>query len=146
MTDLKLPPVYQLGYVVSSVDQACRFYESTYGVGPFQVFDEVNMDGAILRGRPIDTRIKVALAKSDAIEIEFIETLQGKNPYTEFLEAKGEGIHHLAYMVDDLDRWKRAFAAKGLEPIFHHDMGVMDFAYFDTSRVGGLMLELLHWK
>ena len=146
MTDLKLPPVYQLGYVVSSVEKACKFYESTYGVGPFQVFEAVNMDGAILRGKPVNTTIKVALAKSDKIELEFIEPLQGKNPYTEFLETKGEGIHHLAYNVDDLDLWKKEFAAKGFEPIFHHDMGAMEFAYFDTSMIGGLMLELLHWK
>lgn len=146
MTDLKLPPVYQLGYVVRDIDKACAFYEATYGVGPFQVFPEVTMDGAILRGQPVDTRIKVALGKSDKIEIEFIEPLQGRNLYTEFLEAKGEGIHHLGFVVDDMNAWKAQFAARGFEPVFHRDMGVMEFAYFDTSAIGGLMLELLQWK
>jgi 4-hydroxyphenylpyruvate dioxygenase-like putative hemolysin len=145
-TELRLPPVYQLGYVVRNVEQACAFYESTYGVGPFQVINEVDMEGAILRGKPISTKIKVAFAKSDKVEIEFIEPLEGKNLYTEFLETKGEGIHHLAFVVDDMDAWIKEFAAKGFEPVFHHDMVVMDFAYFDTSRFGGLMLELLHWK
>ncbi|TAK53038.1 MAG: hypothetical protein EPO25_11955 [Gammaproteobacteria bacterium] len=146
VTDLKLPPVNQLGYVVRDADQACAFYEATFGVGPFQVFPEVIMDGAILRGRPIETRIKVALAKSDQIEIEFIQPLQGRNLYTEFLEARGDGIHHLGFVIDDLLAWKARFAARGLEPVFHHDMGVMEFAYFDTAAVGGLMLELLRWK
>lgn len=146
MSDLKLPPVYQLGYVVGDLEKACAFYESTYGVGPFQVIPEVNMDGAILRGKPINTRIKVGFAKSDKIEIEFVQPLRGENLYTEFLGAKGDGIHHLAFMVDDMALWKKEFAAKGFEPVFHHDMGVMDFAYFDTSAFGGLMLELLHWK
>ena len=40
MTGLKLPPVYQLGYVVGDIDKACEFYQSTYGVGPFQVIDD----------------------------------------------------------------------------------------------------------
>ncbi len=146
MTDLKLPPVYQLGYVVRDIEKACAFYEATYGVGPFQVLPEVDMDGVILRGTPVDTRIKVAFAKSDKIEIEFIQPLQGKNLYTEFLDARGDGIHHLGFLVDDMNAWKAQFAARGFEPVFHRDMGVMEFAYFDTSEVGGLMLELLCWK
>ena len=146
MTDLKLPPVYQLGYVVRDIEKACEFYEATYGVGPFQVIPEVDMDGAILRGKPVETRIKVALAKSDKVEIEFIQPLQGKNLYTEFLDAKGDGIHHLGFLVDDMNGWKARFAARGFEAVFHRDMGVMEFAYFDTSAVGGVMLELLQWK
>ena len=146
MTLLKLPPVHQLGYVVGDIEKTCEFYESTYGVGPFNVIDEVNMDGAIFRGKPISTKIKVAFAKSDNVELEFIQPLEGKNLYTEFLQAKGDGIHHLAFVVEDMDVWIREFAAKGFEPVFHHDMVVMDFAYFDTSMFGGLMLELLHWK
>jgi catechol 2,3-dioxygenase-like lactoylglutathione lyase family enzyme len=145
-TELKLPPVYQLGYVVGNVDRTCTFYQSTYGVGPFTIIDEVDMEGAILRGKPISTKIKVALAKSDNVELEFIQPLEGENLYTEFLAAKGDGIHHLAFLVDDMDVWKREFAIKGYEPVFHHDMGVVEFAYFDTSMFGGLMLELLRWK
>lgn len=146
MSDLKLPPVYQLGYVVRDIEKACAFYEATYGVGPFQVLPEVDMDGVILRGKPVDTRIKVAFAKSDKIEIEFIQPVQGENVYTEFLDARGDGIHHLGFQVDDMNAWKAQFAARGFEPVFHRDMGVMEFAYFDTSEVGGLMLELLCWK
>lgn len=146
MADLKLPPVYQLGYVVRDIEKACAFYESTYGVGPFTVLPEVDMDGVILRGKPVDTAIKVALAKSDKIEVEFIQPVRGRNVYTEFLDAKGDGIHHLGFVVDDMSAWKAQFAAQGFEPVFHRDMGVMEFAYFDTSMVGGLMLELLQWK
>ena len=146
MSDMKLPPVYQLGYVVRDIEKACEFYEATYGVGPFAVIPEVDMDGAILRGKPVETGIKVAFAKSDNVEIEFIQPLRGKNLYTDFLDAKGDGIHHLGFVVDDMNAWKAQFAAKGFEPVFHRDMGVMEFAYFDTSMVGGLMLELLQWK
>ncbi len=146
MEKLNLPPVYQLGYVVNDIDAACKHYHSLFGIGPFDIVDEVDMEGAILRGKPISTKIKVAFAKSDKVELEFIEPLEGKNLYTEFLEAKGDGIHHLAFMVDEMETWLKSFADMGIEPIFHHDMVVMDFAYFDTSLFGGLMLELLHWK
>jgi len=139
-------PVYQLGYVVRDVDATVRFYEKVFGIGPFQGIPEVDMNGALLRGEPVRTKIKVAFAKSNGIEIELIEPLEGKNVYVEFLEARGEGIHHLGFRVDDMDAWKRKFSEAGFEPVFQKDMEVMEFAYYDTSEPGGLMLELLHWK
>ena len=141
-----LPPVYQLGYVVRDIERACKHYESVFGTGPFSDVIDVNMDGAILRGRPVDTRIKVAFVQSGDVQIELIEPVGGKNPYTEFLEARGEGIHHLAYKVEDMEAMKAVFSEKVGEPVFYRDMGVMEFAYYDTSEVGGLMIEFLCFK
>ena len=75
-----------------------------------------------------------------------IQPVEGKNLYTEFLETRGEGIHHLAYQVEDMETMKAVFAEKVGEPVFYRDMGIMEFAYFDTSEVGGLMIEFLHFK
>jgi catechol 2,3-dioxygenase-like lactoylglutathione lyase family enzyme len=141
-----LPPVYQLGYVVSDIEKACRYYESIFGTGPFSDVIDVNMDGAILRGKPVDLTIKVAFVQSGDVQIELIEPVGGKNLYTEFLEARGEGIHHLGYRVEDMEAIKAVFTEKVGEPVFYRDMGIMEFAYFDTSEVGGLMIEFLCFK
>jgi 4-hydroxyphenylpyruvate dioxygenase-like putative hemolysin len=141
-----LPPVYQLGYVVSDIERACKHYEAVFGTGPFSDVIDVNMDGAILRGKPVDTTIKVAFVESGDIQIELIQPVEGKNLYTEFLETRGEGIHHLGYQVEDMAAMKAVFAGKVGEPIFHRDMGIMEFAYYDTSEVGGLMIEFLCFK
>ena len=141
-----LPPVYQLGYVVRDIEKACRYYESVFGTGPFSDVIDVNMDGALLRGKPVETTIKVAFVQSGDVQIELIEPVVGKNLYTEFLETRGEGIHHLAYKVDDIEAIKAVFTEKVGEPIFSRDMGIMEFAYFDTSEVGGLMIEFLCFR
>ena len=141
-----LPPVYQLGYVVRDIEKACRYYESVFGTGPFSDVIDVNMDGALLRGKPVETTIKVAFVQSGDVQIELIEPVVGKNLYTEFLETRGEGIHHLAYKVDDIAAIKAVFTEKVGEPIFSRDMGIMEFAYFDTSEVGGLMIEFLCFR
>jgi len=143
---LKLPPVHQLGYVVSDIEKTCRYYESTFGMGPFSEVIDVDMDGALLRGKPVKTKIKVAFAQSGDVQVEFIQPVEGNNVYTEFLESKGDGIHHLAFQVDDMDAMKAEFAKKGFEPVFQRDMEVMEFAYFDTSEFGGLMVEFLYYK
>ena len=145
-TPFNLPPVYQLGFVVKDIERTCKYYESMFGTGPFSEVIDVDMDGAILRGKPVKTKIKVAFVQSGGIQIELIQPVEGANVYTEFLADKGEGIHHLAYQVEDLDAMKAQFAAQGIEPVFSRDMGVMEFAYFDMSEVGGLMIEFLYFK
>lgn len=144
--EFKLPPVHQLGYVVRDITKASAYYASAFGIGPFCPPLEVNMDGAIFRGKPVRCRIKVSFARSGPLEIELIEPVEGENPYFEFLDRRGEGIHHLGFRVEDMNAAKAAFAARGFEPVFHHDMKVMEFAYFDTSAVGGVWVEFLYWK
>jgi hypothetical protein len=145
-SEFLLPPVYQLGYVVRDIERACRHYESTFGTGPFSPVIDVAMNGALLRGKRVDTTIKVAFVQSGDVQIELIQPVAGENPYTEFLEARGEGIHHLAYKVDDMESVKARFAEKVGDPVFSCDMGVMEFAYYDTSEIGGLMLEFLYFR
>jgi methylmalonyl-CoA/ethylmalonyl-CoA epimerase len=145
-SQFKLPPVCQLGFVVKDIGKTCKHYESYFGTGPFSDVIDVDMDGAIFRGQPVTTKIKVAFVQSGAVQIELIQPVEGNNPYTEFLESKGEGIHHLGYQVDDMESAKAEFIKKGRQPLFHRDMGVMEFAYFDTSEAGGLMIEFLHYR
>jgi catechol 2,3-dioxygenase-like lactoylglutathione lyase family enzyme len=141
-----LRPIHQLGYVVSDIEKASEHYASVFGIGPFSPAMEVDMSGAIYRGKPTQTKIKVAFAKSGDLELELIQPVEGENPYFDYLASHGDGIHHLAFLVDDMEPILEDYAARGLEPTFHHDMGVMDFAYFDTSEAGGLWIEFLHWK
>lgn len=142
---LNLSHVHQLGYVVGDIERACRYYEGLYGMSFSPVID-VDMGGAVLRGRPVATTIKVAFAQSGSVQVEFIQPVAGENLYTEFLARHGDGIHHLAFMVDDWEAAKAVFAARGFTPVFQHDMGVMEFVYYDTTEVGGLMTELLYYK
>jgi len=138
-----LPPVSQVGIVVRDIDSTAAFYHSTFGIGPFAIIPEVKFEGAILRGRPTSTSIKVAFAQSGSVQIELIQPLEGDNIYTEFLAAKGEGLHHLGFEVDDFDGQLAAFKSKGIEPVFWHNMGWMAFAYMGTDTIGGVMIELL---
>jgi catechol 2,3-dioxygenase-like lactoylglutathione lyase family enzyme len=143
---LSLPPLSQVGVVVRDVDRTATFYHSTFGIGPFGIIPEVKFEGALLRGRPTSTSIKVAFAQSGPIQIELIQPLEGQNIYTEFLAAKGEGLHHLGFEVDDFHGHLAYFKSKGIDPIFWHNMGWMAFAYLGTDKIGGVMIELLWYQ
>ncbi len=144
---VKLPPVRQVCIVVKDIDRAIEYYTSTFGMGPFRTSD-VDMEGVLLHGKPINTKIKVAFAESGPLQIELIQPVEGKNIYTEFLDSKGEGLHHLGFQVDDLDAMLAELAKEGIKPVFHKswpDLGV-GFAYLDTDRIGGVIFELIEVK
>ena len=141
-----LPPVSQVGIVVRDLDKTAAFYYSTFGIGPFSIMPEVKFEGVILRGQSTNAKIKVAFAQSGSLQIELIQPLEGENIYTEFLRSKGEGLHHLGFQVDDFEGMLAKFKSRGIEPIFWLNMGFMAFAYLDTDRVGGIMVELLWSK
>ena len=143
---IALPPVSQVGIVVKDIEKTVAFYYSTFGIGPFAIVPEVKFEGAMLRGQPISTSIKVAFAQSGPVQIELIQPLEGENIYTEFLESKGEGLHHLGFQVDDFDGLLARFKSKGIEPVFWHHLGWMAFAYLSTDRIGGVIIELLWSK
>ena len=144
---VKLPPVQQVSIVVKDMDRAIEYYSSTFGIGPFRVID-IDMKGVLLRGKPVRTKIKVAFARSGPLQIELIQPVEGKNIYTEFLDSKGEGLHHLGFQVDDLDGMLAELAKEGIQPVFYHSLPQLGaaFAYLNTDKIGGVMFELIEQK
>jgi methylmalonyl-CoA/ethylmalonyl-CoA epimerase len=140
---IALPAVSQVGIVVRDIEKTAAFYYSTFGIGPFEIVPEVKFEGVILRGSPTNAKIKVAFAQSGPLQIELIQPLEGENIYTEFLDTKGEGLHHLGFQVDDFDSMLAEFRIKGIEPVFWLNLGWMAFAYLNTETIGGVMFELL---
>jgi methylmalonyl-CoA epimerase len=144
---VKLPPIHQVCIVVKDIDRAIQYYTSTFGMGPFSVLD-VDMEGVLLRGKPTSAKIKVAFADSGPLQIELIQPVEGKSIYTEFLDSKGEGLHHLAFQVDDMDTMLTGLAKEGIEPIWQQRLpqfGIA-FAYLNTDRIGGVIFELIEVK
>lgn len=141
-----LPPVHQIGLVVRDLEKTAAFYYSTFGIGPFSIVPEVNFDGVILRGQPTDSKIKVAFADSGPLQIELIQPLEGENIYTEFLRSGNEGLHHLGFEVDNFEGLLAKFQRRGIEPLFWKNFGFMAFAYLDTGKIGGVIVELLWHK
>jgi len=144
---LRLPPVEQVGIVVKDMDTTMEFFTSIFGWGPWGVLDDLEMKDCLYRGKSCDARLKLAFAQSGSIEIELIQVLEGETIHTEFLRARGEGLHHLRFKVDDLDATLAELSKEGIEVLFREklpELGV-DFAYLNTDRVGGIMIELIEY-
>ena len=140
-----LPPVGHVGIVVRNVERTVDFYSSAFGMGPFSIL-EYATEGAILRGRPFKDRIKVAAAQQGPLALELIEPLLKEGLYREFLLRKGEGLHHLGFHVNDIAGVLAELAKQGTEPVFHSNLGPIPFAYLDTEKTGGVILELIELR
>ena len=71
--------------------------------------------------------------------------VEGKTIQSEFLERNGEGVHHLGFLVDDLDAEIAKYEERGFNVIQRYDTpqkGV-SFAFLDTDKVGGIVFELV---
>jgi catechol 2,3-dioxygenase-like lactoylglutathione lyase family enzyme len=98
-----LPPLAQVGIVVADLQRAAADYERRWGVTTEQVQD-MALDDARLHGEQAATSARYGFISTGASQIELIQPLGAPSPYTEFLEANGgDGIHHLAYIVDGID-------------------------------------------
>jgi methylmalonyl-CoA/ethylmalonyl-CoA epimerase len=143
--------VYQVAIVVRDIEKAVKFYESL-GIGPFMEGPSASAVERRIYGKlEPDTVVEGRISRLGSIEIELLQPVKGKSVQQEFLDTRGEGVIHICAYTDDLETDIKEMAEKGFEVISYarfDDGGKC--AYFDTRKVGGLILELfqpgVHWK
>ncbi len=133
----------QVGVVVKSIDETIKYFERLFGFGPFEI-RQVDFPNATYYGEVAGYRGKRAFFYLGPIQVELIELIDGKTIHEAFLKEKGEGIHHIAFEVDNLEKSKRNAEKAGLNVIqsFTRPDG-SGFAYLDTDRTGGILFELI---
>ena len=95
---------------------------------------------------------KLGWHRHGTVTWEWIQPLAGPTVYRDFLESHGEGVHHLALDVPDIDAAAKALEALGAPVVQSGAWGEKGkpgsgrFAYADTSASGGVTIELLWSK
>jgi len=129
------PPIMQLGYVVRNLDAALDHWVKALGVGPFFVTPHVPYAEVHHRGRQIEIETRVAIAYHGALQIEVLEQTGGDvSMFTEFLDRRGGGLHHVCAVTDDLAALTARFAGRGVGVLQGGQTAAgIPFAYFDTD-------------
>lgn len=134
---------YQVGVVVRDIEEAVAFYERL-GIGPFVEGPSAHaVDRKVYGGPAPDAKVRGRIAQMGNIEFELLQPVSGRTVQGDFLEEHGEGVVHICAHTDDLERDVEELTELGCEVISEgtfEDGG--RFAYFDTRRIGGLVLEL----
>ncbi len=135
--------LHHVGLVVRDLDKVAKRYE-LLGIGPWKA-SGVEVADRKYKGKTV-TNIKLKLRMADVrpLRIELIQPLEGSSPWSDFLDEHGEGIMHVAYLVQDIEKAKAAAVEKGLnvfyEAQYKHGGGMI---YVGDDELGGLMIEFI---
>jgi len=102
---MKPTHIEHIGIAVKSLDEAIPFYEDVFGLKCYNV-EEV-----------VDQKVRTAFFMVGETKIELLESTDPEGPIGKFIEKRGEGIHHLAFAVKDINEKLTAVEAKGVRLI-----------------------------
>jgi methylmalonyl-CoA/ethylmalonyl-CoA epimerase len=132
----------QVGLVVKDMDQVVKRLKAL-GIGPFAAPVMTPLIGKpVIYGQPSEVKVKGVLCKFAGIDLEVNQPIEGKTPWQDSLDDKGDGIHHLAFLVENVDKEIDKLAKQGLKVIVYTKFeDGSTVAYVDLG-VGGLIVEL----
>lgn len=137
--------VTQVAVVVKDIDKARIAWAQMLGVkAPGVSIAESHFSRPTLyMGNPSDATAKLAFFAMDNLQIELIQPLGGKSTWQEFLDKNGEGIHHIAFQVKNIDGVEKEFALFNMPTIQSGGWDGGAYSYIDSSKEIGCILELL---
>lgn len=146
---LKMPKLGQVGIVVRDIDETISYYKEAFGIGPWAVFTGEPVE-CVERGKRITFKGKMAMAQTGRVELELIQILEGRSFHSDFLEERGEGIHHIGFFVNNFEERMAAVRDAGIE-VLHQgllkQMGLtIKYAYLETTTIGGVIIELIEQR
>ncbi len=121
---MNISHIEHIGIAVKSLDEAIPYYENMLGLKCYAI-EEV-----------AEQKVKTAFFQVGQTKIELLESTDPEGPVGKFIEKKGQGVHHLAFAVDNVNESLNELGEKGVQLIDK------------TSRKGaeGLNIGFLHPK
>ncbi|WP_353227355.1 VOC family protein [Novosphingobium sp.] len=133
----------QIGMVTTDLDRAVAVWTDRFGVGPWVVYRQVVLNGEY-RGAPTRVCMDVALGYRGTEQIELIAVRSDTaSPYQDADGRALTGLHHVAWIVDDIDAEAAALADQGLEPVFFATNPAVRVIYFADPAEPGILFELI---
>jgi methylmalonyl-CoA/ethylmalonyl-CoA epimerase len=129
--------IEHIGIAVKNLDAAIKFYEETFGLKCYSI-EEVK-----------DQKVRTAFFKVGQTKIELLESTEQDGPIGKFIEKKGEGVHHIAFAVKDIDSALAETESKGIQLIDKYPRkGAegLDIGFLHPKSTFGVLTELCEKK
>ena len=125
--------INHIGIAVHSLDASIPFYRDQLGMN-FEGMEEVP-----------DQQVRVAFLQVGESRIELLEPTSENSPVAKYLEKKGEGIHHIAYEVEDIAATLESMKEQGVRLIDEaprHGAHDSLIAFLHPKASGGVLTEI----
>ncbi|MCF8239817.1 MAG: methylmalonyl-CoA epimerase [Melioribacteraceae bacterium] len=129
---MNLTHIEHIGIAVKNLDEAIKYYENVLGLKCYAV-EEVH-----------EQKVKTAFFKVGQTKIELLESTDPEGPIGKYIEKKGQGIHHIAFHVDDLPNALKEAEEKGIQLINNEPKkGAenLDIAFLHPKSTFGVLTE-----
>jgi len=121
-----------VGIAVKSIDQTLAIYAS---MGHFD----------IRRTEVSGQKVKIAMLKAGETSVELLEPMSDDSNMAKFLRERGEGLHHIAFEVDDIEISMSELKAKGFRFIYERPADGKFGSrvnFIHPKSAGGVLVEL----
>ena len=129
--------IEHIGIAVTSLEEAIPFYEKVLGLDCYRI-EEVK-----------DQKVKTAFFKVGQTKIELLEPTDPESPVAKYILKRGEGIHHIAFAVSNINRKLKEVEEKGvrlIDNVSRKGAEGMDIGFLHPKSTFGVLTELCEKK
>ena len=146
MTTPLFGKTFQWCIVVHDVRESAARFWSVARIGPWRIttLSPPGLTDTRLRGAPVTYSMKVAFTTdTNGFAYELVQPLEGPSIYKEFLEKRGEGLHHIA--CEPAVSFEQTLAdcrERGMDILMEGVWRGLHYVYFDTERLFSTVIEI----
>jgi methylmalonyl-CoA/ethylmalonyl-CoA epimerase len=131
-------PISQVALVVNDLEKSMREYTETMGWGPWAIYEykPPRIHDILVRGTPEQFTWIGAEAPVGSTYVELLQPLDGPSIFRQFIEQRGEGLHHIGYWaktMEEADGIRDMFQARGTPLLMSAWIDRVFFYYLDSS-------------
>lgn len=134
---MKPTHIEHIGIAVKSLEESIPYYEEVLGLKCYAI-EEVP-----------EQKVKTAFLKVGETKLELLESTDPEGPIGKFIEKKGEGVHHIAFAVNDLEKVLTETGEKGIRLIDktpRKGAEGLDIGFLHPKSTHGVLTELCEDK
>ena len=125
--------IEHIGIAVKNLDKSNQLFASLLGKSHYKT-EEVSSEG-----------VKTSFFQSGPNKIELLEATSPESPIAKFIEKKGEGVHHIAFAVNDIESEIKRLQKEGfivLNEIPKKGADNKLVAFLHPKSTNGVLIEL----
>lgn len=134
---MNISHIEHIGIAVTNIEESIKFYENIFGLTCYAI-EEVK-----------EQKVKTAFFMVGQTKIELLESTDADGSIGKFVEKKGEGIHHIAFAVSNIEQALQETESKGvilIDKIPRKGAEGLDIAFLHPKSTHGVLTEICENK
>lgn len=125
--------IEHIGIAVRSIEESLKLYEGLFKLKPVEILEIP------------ERKVRAAMIDAGNVIIELLEPMGDDSSMAKFLDKKGEGVHHIAFGVTDIEDALENLRARGIEPVTpdpYRGAHGRKVAFLSPKSCRGVLIEL----